>query len=204
MSIAFPSSEHRLPTPAKTSRAGIVGAARRILDAEGIDGVTMQRVARSVGVRAPSLYKHVPDRDALITLLTESISQELGERLEAAAGALDPRGDLHALADAFREFAHRWPAAYGLLFRRRPADADDDPSVDARAAAAVLRAAESLVGRARSLHAARMLTAFAHGFVSMELAGTFRLGGDVDAAWQYGLDHLIASLAKTKRARASR
>ena len=39
------------------------------------------------------------------------------------------------------------------------------------------------------------MTAFAHGFVSMELTGAFRLGGDVDAAYRYGVDVLVDALA---------
>jgi hypothetical protein len=51
------------------------------------------------------------------------------------------------------------------------------------------------VGDADALMAARMLVAWAQGFVSMELAGAFRLGGDVDAAFDYGLERLTASLS---------
>jgi hypothetical protein len=40
-----------------------------------------------------------------------------------------------------------------------------------------------------------MVTAFAHGFVSMELTGAFRLGGDVDDAFRYGVDGLLEALA---------
>jgi hypothetical protein len=41
--------------------------------------------------------------------------------------------------------------------------------------------------------------AWAQGFVSMELAGAFRLGGDIDAAWHFGIVRLIDALAETDR-----
>ena len=51
-----------MPTPSRTSTAEIVAAGRAILEAEGFEGLTMQRVAAAVGVRAPSLYKRVDGR----------------------------------------------------------------------------------------------------------------------------------------------
>ena len=59
----------------------------------------------------------------------------------------------------------------------------------------VVEAARRLVGETHALDAARTLTAWMHGFTSMELAGAFRLGGEVDAAWEFGLDRVVAGLA---------
>ncbi len=44
------------------------------------------------------------------------------------------------------------------------------------------------------------MTAFAHGFVSMELADQFRFGGDVDEAYGYGVDVVVDALASRSRA----
>ena len=65
------------------------------------------------------------------------------------------------------------------------------------------RLAERMVGPERTLEAARLMTAFAHGFVSMELAGQFRFGGDVDEAYRYGVDVLVDALAGRSGAGAS-
>ena len=52
--------------------------------------------------------------------------------------------------------------------------------------------------------AARTVTAWAHGFVTMELAGAFRLGGDVDRAFAYGVDHLAGALESSGARRPTR
>src|SRR5688572_8163568 len=94
-----------LPTPSRTSVDEIVGAGRSFLEAEGVDGLTMQRVAAAVGVRAPSLYKRVRGRPDLIRLIGNDIARELADTLDAAATTGDPRADLRCPADAFRQFA---------------------------------------------------------------------------------------------------
>lgn len=187
-----------MPTPARTSSEDIIRAGRRIIETEGLEGLTMRRVADAVGVRAPSLYKRVRGRGDLVRLIVDDVARELTETLEAAAGSGDPRRDLRRLADAFRAFAHARPAAYGLVFARLPEASQPDLDRLARASGAVLRIATDLAGPDRALEAARTVVAWAHGFISMELAGAFRLGGDVDRAYAFGIERLGAALARAE------
>ena len=166
-----------------------------MVEAHGLEGLTMQGVASVVGVRAPSLYKRVRGRDQLIHLIADDVATELATTLEGAATTGDPRTDLRALATVFRAFAVSHPEAYRLLFDRLPEAARVDPELNARAAATLLRTAGALAGPGHALEAARTVVAWANGFVGMELGGSFRLGGDVDAAFAYGLDRLTRSIA---------
>jgi AcrR family transcriptional regulator len=183
-----------MPTPPRTSLPEIVAAGRSILEADGLGGLTMQRVAEEVGVRSPSLYKRVRSRGDLIGLIADSVADDLAATMDAAASDDDPEDDLRAIANAFRAFALAHPNGYALVFARLPEDARIDPERNARAAATLLRTAGRLAGPDDALAAARTVTAWAHGFVTMELAGAFRLGGDVDRAFAYGVDHLAGAL----------
>lgn len=183
-----------MPTPARTSVAEIVAAGRSILEADGLDGLTMSRVAHTVGVRAPSLYKRVRDRGDLIRRMANDIARELAGTLDAAATSGEPRTDLRAIADAFRGFALAHPEGYTLLFARLPEDARLDSELNVRASEALLRTAAELAGQEHALEAARTFVAWANGFVSMELAGAFRMGGDVDRAFIYGVDRLTRAI----------
>jgi len=183
-----------VPTPARTSVDEIVAAGRSILETDGLDGLTMARVADMVGVRAPSLYKRVRSRGDLIRLLANDAGGELGAALDDAATSGDPGSDLRAIAVAFRGWALGHPQAFALLFGRLAEGARIDPEVAVRSSETLLRTAAAMAGPDHALEAARTVVAWATGFVSMELAGAFQLGGDVDQAFAYGIDHLTRSI----------
>lgn len=174
-----------MPTPDRTSIDEIVTAARDLLETEGLPGLTMQAVASRVGVRAPSLYKRVESRDDLIRLVAEATLTELAARLPDDA-------DARQLAHEFRRFAHERPAAFQLIMA--PGAGAARPEYAGAASAAILRVGASLAGEENALEAARTLTAWATGFIGMELAGGFNLGGDIDEAWEFGISHLIEGL----------
>lgn len=182
------------PAPARTSRAAIVAAARDLLEEGGLDAITMQAVADRVGVKAPSLYKRFPGRPALIGAVAEDVAAELDAVVAPALRIADPGEAVRLVAERYRAFAHRSPAAYQLLFSRLLPEAAPTADAIATSAAGLLAIAERLAGHDRALEAARLLTAFAHGFASMELAGAFRLGGDVDAAYRYAIDAIVSGI----------
>ena len=183
-----------MPTPARTSREEIIRAARTLLERGGPESVTMQRVALAVGVRAPSLYKHVRNRSDLVRLVIEDVATDLAATVDRAVSSDDPAADLQAIAHAFRRFAHANPQAYGLIFANVPEEWRAAPESLARANDALLRTTGALAGDGDALAAARTVVAWAHGFVSMELAGAFRLGGNVDEAFAFGVERLGAAL----------
>jgi AcrR family transcriptional regulator len=185
-----------MPAPARTSTAAVVAAGRAILERDGLDALTMQAVADAVGVRAPSLYKRVAGRDTLVRLVVDQAALELADEVDDAVRGADPAADLRAVADAFRRFALRNPAAYPLLFDPRQGGMSDDARD--RSSEAVRRVSAALAGEEHALAGARMVVAWAHGFVSMELAGAFRLGGDVDDAWDFALRGLVAALSGSR------
>ena len=185
------------PARARTSPDAIVAAGRALLESGGLESVTMQAVADRVGVRAPSLYKRFAGRPALLQAIADDVATELGSATAPAHEIDDPAAAVKLVADNYRAFAHRAPGAYRLIFSNPLPEAAPTADVNAAAATGLLDLTERLVGRQRALEAARLLTAFAHGFVSMELAGAFRLGGDVDEAYRFGIESIVAGLGVT-------
>ncbi len=180
-----------MPAPDKTSLGAIVHAARQLVESDGLPGLTMQSVAQRVGVRAPSLYKRVGNRDELIRLVAEAALSDLSDALRAAP-------DLYRLAEAFRSFGHLHPAAFQLIMA--PGAGVPVASLAATAAVTqpVIDATRALCGEARGLDAARTLTAWATGFIIMENNGGFRLDGDVEEAWRFGLERILEAIARSR------
>lgn len=184
------------PARARTSRPAIIAAARHLLEDGGLEAISMAGVAERVGVRAPSLYKHFSDRGALLAAVASDVALDLGRSLAGAVeeSKADPLARLHALAVAYRSFALATPRAAALLFAGVVPGASPTLEAAAEAARPVVEVAEAIVGPAKALAAARVLTAFVHGFTSMESAGAFRLGGDVEEAYSLGISVLLAGL----------
>ncbi len=181
-----------MPARSQTSTAAIVAAGRHLLEERGTDALTMHDVAGAVGVRAPSLYKRVRNRSDLFRLILEDVADELTSVLDAAAASADPVADLRAMAAAYRGFAHSNPVTYTLMFGPDAGPGATRRSV--RSSATFLRVVEEIAGPPHALLAARTIVAWAHGFITMELAGAFRLGGDVQQAWDFGLDQILAAV----------
>ncbi len=192
------------PAPARTSPAAIVGAARDILEEDGLDAVTMASVASRVGVRAPSLYKHVRDREELIVAMVADAADELRVVITAAAEGTreDAPTRVAAVADAYRDFARRTPRAAALLYTDFGPDLAVPQARLAEAARPVVELAGAIAGERDALPAARVLTAFVHGFTSMESAGAFRMGGDIDAAYRLGVTAIVRGLGAQRVPRA--
>ncbi len=168
----------RMAEPLTTRAREIVAAARELLDEHGADALTMRRLAERLGIRAPSLYKHLPDKATLEAAVIATGLEDLAQALDQARHATaEP---MVALAAAYRAFALTHPHLYQLM-TNRPLPREHLPAgVEDRAAAPVLQA----VGDPTR---ARAFWAFGHGMVLLELAGRFPPDADLDAAWRAGV-----------------
>jgi AcrR family transcriptional regulator len=179
----------------------VVDAAAAIADVEGLDAVTLARVAERLGVRSPSLYAHVPGLDGLRRELALRAAGALAAHLEAATRALTGLAALAAVAHAYRRFAGEHPGWYAAAQRAvRPGE--DDALYEALAACAVpaLRAlGEAGVAATERVHLVRGFRAALHGFVALEQAGGFGMPESVDESWT----RLVALLVDGVRARAT-
>ena len=157
----------------------IVGVALELLEEEGADGLSMRRLAERLGIRAPSIYKHLPDKQALEAAII-SVGFELqADAFEAAREeAVDP---LAALARVYRRFAAEHPHLYRLMTEHELRRELLTPGAEERAGRTVYEA----VGRDVDL--ARAAWAFAHGMTILELDRRFPPDADLDAAWARGL-----------------
>ena len=174
----------------------VVDAGAAIADAEGLDAVTLARVAAGLGVRAPSLYNHVDGRGGLLRALAVRGVRELTAALRDAAVGRSGPDALAASARAYRAYARGHP---GLYAAGVAAPAPDDAEHQAAAQEtvdvvyAVLRA-WALDGD-DAVHAARAFRSAVHGFVLLEAAGGFAIPIDLDTSFERLVATLAAGLA---------
>ncbi|MDI5978618.1 TetR/AcrR family transcriptional regulator [Amycolatopsis magusensis] len=151
----------------------IVEAARALIEEGGSQALTMRAIADRLGIRAPSLYKHFPDKLAVEAGVIAIAMNELAAELAKAES-------LTELAAAYRAYALEHPHLYRLMNsgplprHLLPAGVED-------------RAALPLVRVAGNEDLARAIWAFAHGMVILELDGRFPPGADLGSAWRTGL-----------------
>lgn len=181
-----------MPTPAKTSPDALIGIALSLVEAGGAEAATIAAVAQAAGVKGPSLYKHFADREALLRAAEIAILHELEAMLRRQTKGSTARDRLWSMAHAYRRWAKRHPHRYGMLYR-------SDISRDEELVAACLFSATPLfeelkaagIEEATVLPLSRTLVAFLHGFVTMEIARAFWLGGSVDEAFEAALETIL-------------
>jgi AcrR family transcriptional regulator len=178
------------------SAAAVVRAAADLADDDGLEALTLARIAASVGVRTPSLYNHVGGLDDVRRRIALVGLRELGDALRDAAVGRAGDDALTAMAHAYRAYARAHPGRYAAT-QRAPATADADLTDAARGAVDVLLAILRGYGLEGddAIHAARGVRSALHGFVALETGGGFGIPVDLDESF----DRMIAALARGVR-----
>ncbi|WP_462183674.1 TetR/AcrR family transcriptional regulator [Frankia sp. AgKG'84/4] len=156
--------------------AEIVAVAREVLETEGVAALTMRRVGEVLGIRAPSLYKHLAGKTQLETRLVDAALVEFGDTLHGVVDRADPAGVVTDLLAAYRRFALERPNLYRLATAASMPRGELTPGVEAWAGEPFYRATGEP-------YVAQALWAAAHGAVVLELDGRYLPGSDLDRTW---------------------
>jgi AcrR family transcriptional regulator len=149
--------------PARRSRPQLADAAIAIADREGLDAVSMRRVAAELGTGAASLYRYLDNREDLLDLMTDAVGAEYD--LPGPTG--DWRADLVAAGEQMRAIMLRHPWLASLLPVRAPLGPNGLALLEYVIAALAAHPAEV----SAKLEAFAMMTAIAALFVQAETAG---------------------------------
>lgn len=171
------------PYPAQVNREVIIQRALELLETHGVERLTLQQLAASLGIQAPSLYRYFRNKNDLLRAVNSITSERLVAAIRAAAAGAGPEERMLHMAQAYRAFAHHHPITYALAFSGSRPDLQPAPEVLEGLVLPVQAAMARLVGSEDSLPALRGVWALIHGFVSLELTGQFQRGGDLDAAF---------------------
>lgn len=177
------------------SRPAVAAATAELADEAGFDRLSLAALAARLGVRMPSLYKHIDSLDGLRRDVAVLAVTELGAAMSAAAVGRAGSDALRAVAGAYRDYGQTHPGRYAATIRAPAAD-DAEHSVAAetvlRTVLAVL-AGYGLTGN-DAIDATRALRATLHGFVALEAGGGFGMPIDVDRSYARLVDGFDATL----------
>jgi AcrR family transcriptional regulator len=175
--------------------AAVIAAAAELADEVGFGDLTMGLLAERLGVRTPSLYKHVDSLEAVRRGISIQSKHELATTLARATVGVSGPDAVRAFADAYRRWVLDHPGRHVATVRAPAADDEED-----RAAAAepVQVLFDILAGfglrDARAIDAARALRSAIHGFTSLESGGGFGLPRNIDRSYRFLIDTLITGL----------
>jgi len=183
------------------SRSTILQAALRIIDRDGIDGLSMRRLSEEVGRDPTVLYRHVPSKAALLDGVAEIV---LGQ-LEADTSDPDWAGQLRSVAHEFRRLALAHPNVVALLVTRPLATPlGQRPPGMLRPLEDVLALLTSVgFSGVDALHIYRALFGYLHGHILTELQEVIERPEETDDVLRLGLHRLAVTEFPQVRALAS-
>jgi len=159
-----------------------------LIERDGMDALSLARLASELGIKPPSLYRHVRNKAALLQAVIEQTYRRLFEAYQSALGSTeqDPQAMLLGLFHAHRSFALANPHTYFLAFTATDPELRTDPGYLEGQAVPIQQIMAHISGEDQSLAALRGALALVHGFVMLELKNQLQRGGslsdDFDAA----------------------
>jgi AcrR family transcriptional regulator len=183
-------------------QATVVAAGAALADEIGFTELTMGRLAERVGVRAPSLYKHIASQDDLNRRIAALTLAEAADAIGAATQGRAGRDALAAAARALRDFVLTHPGRYAATIGLTPTGPDDPIAVAERRGLApfqaVLRGYD--IAPQQMTHALRALRSVFHGFATLQAANGFQWSTDADDSFEWLIDLVDRGLRSTSAA----
>ncbi len=175
--------------------ARVVEDAAELADEVGWDRLTLAAVAQRLGVKLPSLYKHIDSLDALREEVSAVSARELGDVMARATMGRSGDDAVVALADAYRAWAGAHPGRYAATVAAPTATSERFAAASDEALEVVraVRAGYGLTGD-DAVDAARALRSTIHGFVDLEARHGFGLPADVDRSFHRLIDGIAATM----------
>ncbi len=173
-----------MPYPTQINREQIIQQAAQMVAAEGAEALSLHKLAAALGVKAPSLYRHVGGKADLLQAVNLLTLQQLFAAMEMAQATAptEPVARMMALLTAYRAFAQAQPRLYFLAFGDNDAYRPDE-DVLVQMVLPVQTVMAEISGQAQSLAALRGALAVVHGFVMLELTNQLRRGGSLEEAF---------------------
>lgn len=173
----------------KVNSEAIQLAALHIIETQGVAALSMRTLAGSLGIKAPSLYDHVKNRDQVIAMVQSAGLESFGEGFLNAGESIDDK------VQFYRRWAHQNRNLYPIVFQQKLHRGLITPGLESKVLGYVVEAAGGSHVRARAIWSQL------HGLVDLELQGRLPDDADMDKTWDQvtiGIQALLKSSSKSK------
>lgn len=179
--------------------------ALRVIEAQGVEGLTLRAVGKMLGVSRTALYRHFVDKAALLAAVAREGFRTLRLELLAAwdKGGRGRQG-FEAMGEAYVRFAVAHPSHYRVMFGGFLASGVTDPDLMAEASGAfqvlvdalVAQQQAGLVRRDEPLQLARFIWAIVHGIARLAIDGQLHGSrADAEALTRYAINRVRTGIA---------
>ena len=187
-----------MATRTRLTKAAVVQAAADLLNREGKDALTLNRLAEILEIRTPSLYNHVDGMPGLQRELAVMNARLLADRMNEAALGKSGVALFISVAQALRDHVKEYPGLYLSTLRasgNQPVRDENLMREEERALKIGLAvvAALGLQGQ-DAIHALRGFRSMVHGFATLEVAGGFGLPQDCDESFRRMVEAFVTGL----------
>ena len=183
-----------MPYPSQVNREIIVEKAREMIDSEGVDHISLSKLATALGIKAPSLYRYFDNKTELLQAVNTLTVQHLAGACLASiknSDAQTPQERLLVMGDAYRAFAREHRATYILAYTNSSAEMRPDDAMLPGIALPLQAVFAELTGENDALAAMGGAWALLHGFLMLELNQQFRRLNDTSATFTQVLEAYI-------------
>jgi AcrR family transcriptional regulator len=184
----------------RLDKNAVVKAAVDLVNAEGVEALTLSRLAEELGIQTPSLYNHVEGLPGLQRDLAVMNAKLLADRLnEAAIGKSGPELFMQA-SQAYRDYVKEYPGLYMSTLRSSGSQPMQDEALqheEGRALKVGMAMMASLgLQEDDAIHGLRAFRSTVHGFATLEVAGGFGMPLDCDESFRRIVSALVAGLLR--------
>lgn len=178
-------------------RQRVSDEAAALADEVGLDQLTLAALAERLGVRQPSLYKHIDSMADLKRSISLQAKRDLGEALMRASVGRSGSEAVRTMAQAYRGWAHLHPGRYQAAQLAPAAGDTEDEEVSSTVVQIIadVLVAYDLDGD-DAIDAIRAFRATLHGFVALESQSAFALEASVDRSFERLVDGFVVALSQ--------
>ena len=168
-------------------RESVLEVAWDLANREGIENVSIKRIADELEIRSPSLYNHIKDLSDVMSEVAARTANLFADSLEKIMADAEPvknsKEGLRKFILGYKNFAHRHKGVYHLLVSA-PSENEKPRLASERILKGCLTALSLKVLNSEAIHQIRILRSVLHGFVSLERGNGFGLPESVDESFQ--------------------